>query len=500
MASIAIDYTSKDFDGFKASLLAYAAQNWPDYAGVSEADFGVMMVELFSYLGDILSYYGDRIQTESFINTATQRQSVLNLAGLLGYVPAGRIPATGTVTVSNSSGVSVDIPALTQFLTTFIPQYDSQIFFESNGDNVVPPNGSLVIAVTEGQSRGSTAIILYPGSLAQQTVYVENLGTADGTLDQVFSLADYPVIDGSMRIFADDTDPSTLDTVVEYQHFNFLLDAGPNDRAYTYSRDATGIVTVQFGDGVNGFVVPSGSRVYAYYRVGGGARGNILANSILDVGTSIPNITITASSAMTGGADEENIDTIRTNAPLSYQTQDRAVTLNDYANLAVGVASISKASAVANTYSNVTVFVLGGGGQPANQALLDATKAYLDARKMAGTTVTILNGTSIGVNIGTSISPVTIGVNSRYVNTSVKQSVTQAITSFFDPSVGNFGSRISVSDLYTTIAQVPGVDYAIIPMMARTDAVQSGVADAIFQPWEIAILGTLYITASGGIT
>ena len=203
---------------------------------------------------------------------------------------------------------------------------------------------------------------------------------------------------------------------------------------------------------------------------------------------------------MTGGADEETLDQMRINAPRAYQTQNRAVTLKDYASLATGVASVSKASSVANTYSNVTVFILGAGGQPANQALRDATKAYLDDRKMAGATVSVLNGTLVGVNLGTSGSPCSIGVNSRFVNTDVKEAVTQAITNYFDPNNGDFGNRVPVSDIYRVIAQVPGVDYAIITMMARTDAAQSGVADAVYQAWELPILGTLYLTASGGIS
>lgn len=99
----AVDYTSRDYEGFKASLLDYAARAFPQWVPSSEGDFGVLLVELFAYLGDSLSYYGDRLQQESFLPTATQRLSLLQIADLLGYQPSNGVPSTGTVTFQTSN-------------------------------------------------------------------------------------------------------------------------------------------------------------------------------------------------------------------------------------------------------------------------------------------------------------------------------------------------------------------------------------------------------------
>lgn len=499
MASVNIDYTSKDFDGFKASMLDYAARNWPEWTGRNEADFGVMLVELFAYVGDILSYYGDRIGAEAYINTATQRQSVLNLAALLGYIPAGRSSATSTVTLANSSGAPIVVPAGTQLMTDLVTQIDAPIFFETDIDLSVPANSSATVSMTEGQSVGTLAIVLHPGSSVQETVFVETLGSSDGSIDQQFTLANYPVVDGSIRIFADEVDPTTNETQEEYQQYDFILDAGPGDRAFEYTRNATGIVTIEFGDGVNGFVPPSGTNVYATYTVGQGSLGNIGVNAITDLAQGIPNITLVSNAAASGGADEESLDQIRLNAPRAYQTQDRAVTLSDFSNLALGVASVFKAKAVANTYTNVTVFILGPGGQLPNQALKDATKAYLDDRKMAGTTVSVLGGSQVPVNLGLIATPVIIGVLDRFTRTDVKNNVQQALSNYFAAGSSDFGKRIPVSDIYSVIAGVPGVQYAAVTMMARADAAQTGTADVLCQDWEIPVAGTIYLTATGGI-
>lgn len=499
MASINLDYTSRDFDGLKASMLDYAARNWPAWTGRNEADMGVMLVELFAYMGDVMSYYGDRIANEAFINTATQRQSVLNLAALLGYIPAGRTPATATITFSNSSGSAVIVPAGTQVMTDSVAQIDSPVFFETDYDLSVPGNSNATVSMTEGRSAGSVPIVLHPGTSIEEDLNVEIMGTADGSIDSEFTVSNYPVIDGSIRVFGDETDPNSSELYEEYQQYDFILDAGPSDRAFSFTRDASGIVSITFGDGLNGFVPPAGTQVYVFYRVGNGSLGNVQANSITDIATSVANINIVSNTAATGGADEEDIDQIRVNAPRAYQTQARAVTLADYGNLALGVSSVYKASAVANTYSSVSVFILGPGGQPPNQALLDAAKAYLDDRKMAGTTVSVLAGSQIAVNLGTSIAPVIIGVMDRFVRTDVKNAVTQALTNYFSPANSDFGKRIPLSDIYTVIANVPGVQYANVTMMARNDASQTGTADVLSQPWEIPVLGSLYLTATGGI-
>jgi len=45
----------------------------------------MMMIELSSYVGDVLSYYIDYQYKESLLSTATEKRNILNLAEFLGY-------------------------------------------------------------------------------------------------------------------------------------------------------------------------------------------------------------------------------------------------------------------------------------------------------------------------------------------------------------------------------------------------------------------------------
>src|SRR5262249_30110352 len=81
----AIDYTDKDFDSPRQALRKLAAFRLPEWTDRSAADLGVLLVDLFAYMGDVVSYYQDRIASESFLDTAVERRSILNLLRLIGY-------------------------------------------------------------------------------------------------------------------------------------------------------------------------------------------------------------------------------------------------------------------------------------------------------------------------------------------------------------------------------------------------------------------------------
>ena len=81
-----IKYTSKDFTSIKEDLINYTKTYFPDtYRDFNETSPGMMLIELSSYVGDVLSYYIDYQYKESLLSTATEKRNILNLAEFLGY-------------------------------------------------------------------------------------------------------------------------------------------------------------------------------------------------------------------------------------------------------------------------------------------------------------------------------------------------------------------------------------------------------------------------------
>jgi uncharacterized phage protein gp47/JayE len=483
-----VDYTSRDYEGFKASLLDYAARAFPQWNPSSEGDFGVLMVELFSYMGDNLSYYGDRISQEAFLPTATQRLSLLQIADLLGYNPGNGVPAVGSVTFQTSNpGPAVIVPAGTQVVTDYIDAIDSPVTYETDQAVTVPLNGgTATVTVTQGVTRS-----------------LVNIGTSTGLPVQEFRLPDVPVITGTVQVFVDD-----VNGPVQWTPIDFIVDAEPSDRVFVTFLDEAGSTWVRFGDDLNGAIPTNQLTVYATYRVGGGVLGNVGAGAVNAIASgTLTGVSIALngagtalSTAMSGGADPETNEQIRANAPRTFRTQDRCVTLADFSDLALTIPGIVRAKAVASTYTSISAYVIGPDGGIPSATVLTKVQNTLQSKALAGSTVTVSGPTVVAVNIGTSGSPVTIECWPRYSRATVLYDVQQALSTMLSFANVDFGMRITLSDFYKTISAVDGVRYVAIPMVARADAAQTGTADVIFRAWEIPKIGSISnITMTGGI-
>lgn len=497
----AIDYTSKDYAGFLSSMLSYATTAFPEWTNQNPGSLEVMLLESLSRELDVLSYYGDRIVGEAYIGTATQLESVIQLATLLGYVPGQAIAATGTVTFQTTTNESaVPLPAATQVTTAYISSLNAPIVFETTVASTVPGNaGTVTVPIIQGITQGSAVFTIGNSTSSPYAITTELLGTSTGAQLQTFTLANNPVVSGSITIYVQNPaypGTSGTDPILPWNQVNSLQQASSSSLSWSESVDADGVVTIQFGDGINGFIPPAGLNIYANYRVGGGTIGNLSSNSIIDIASPIVGISITGSSATTGGTNAETIDQIRVNAPRSFTTQQRAVTLADYGNLAMSLPAVSQANGYANTYTNITVYITGTGNTVPNQATLDQVTAFLQPLALAGTVVTCTAAHLVPINVGSTGSPVLIGCSSRYSPTSIQTLATQAIQNLFAPSNVTLAGRVSLSSVYSALYNIPGVQYVTIPLFVRSDATQSGAADILMRAYELPTAGNIVITVT----
>ena len=211
---ISVDYTGRDYYSLREALIARVQARIPEWNASDPADFGVALIEAFSYLGDIIAFYIDRTANEVFLKTAVQRQSILNIAQTYGYIPAGYRQASVDVTFSNSSNTDITIPAGTVLTgDVFIGDVVQTLYFTTDAD-------SLVVAATDGipgeDTVGTTegrSVILVADNV---NAYGELIGTSDGTPDMVFELSQTPVVDGSIDLYVLDGDIYSKWTQVQH--------------------------------------------------------------------------------------------------------------------------------------------------------------------------------------------------------------------------------------------------------------------------------------------
>ncbi len=105
--NVPVDYLAKDFESFVQALSNFSTQRYPAWLERSEADVGMVVMEVLAAMADELSYFQDRVAGESLLGTATQPLSLLRLARLVDYEPAPAAVATALLQLEVAAGMTV---------------------------------------------------------------------------------------------------------------------------------------------------------------------------------------------------------------------------------------------------------------------------------------------------------------------------------------------------------------------------------------------------------
>ena len=484
-----IDYTSRDYAAIRDDMVNLIPSFLPEWTNTDASDFGITLIELFAYMGDLLNYYIDRSANEGFLATATQRSSVLSIASLLGYTPNNGSPAKAVLTFTNTSGGDITVPARTQVATTTtVNGVSTQVVFETDEALVVPHGVVNTASVSSTEGTTVTAEALGAGGAG-----------SDGTAYQTFTLKQSPVITGSIEV--------TVGTV-KYEQIEYLIDANSNDPVYTVSTDADGLTSITFGDNISGRIPPI-TGITATYRVGGGIYGNVGPNTLTYPLTNIvAGLRVTNQEAATGGSDPETTDTIRYNAPNALITNNRAVSLADYGSLAISSGIAAKAVAKAVNYNNVTLYIAPKGdlsiGTPGvdsaglpNATFTAASQAlslFFTDKMPPTTTLVIHEPTYIPLRV-----EITLTVKPKYKQATVKKTVESIMSLLFDFDNVVFGDEITQQYLYAALysATSSGLDKASITTLCIDGS--TGLADIQLADNQIPVLTDLVLTLTGGI-
>jgi hypothetical protein len=101
-------------------------------------DLGLMWLEMWAYVADVLGFYDARIADETYLRTAADASGLRRLVALLGYAPAGGIAGRADVAVLATGRVAVEVPAGTAFRSRGFDDQPPQVF-ESELPTTVHP-------------------------------------------------------------------------------------------------------------------------------------------------------------------------------------------------------------------------------------------------------------------------------------------------------------------------------------------------------------------------
>jgi predicted phage baseplate assembly protein len=171
----------------------------------------------------------------------------------------------------------------------------------------------------------------------------EELGVAEGVPGQRIALQHRPVVPSEEPCVLEVTGP---DGQEDWQEVASFAGRGASERVFHLDRTAGEIAlgpAVREPDGSlrhYGAVPPKGALLrLRSYRTGGGRRGNVARGMLSVLKSSIPYITRVGNRrAAGGGVDGEDVASAKLRGPLVLRSADRAVTAEDYEQLALQAA------------------------------------------------------------------------------------------------------------------------------------------------------------------
>jgi predicted phage baseplate assembly protein len=172
----------------------------------------------------------------------------------------------------------------------------------------------------------------------------------------------------------------------------------------------------------------------------------------------------------TGGTDPEAVDQVRTLAPLALQRQRlRAVTPEDYAELAAGLPGVQRAAAElrwsgSSQEMHVSIDALGTGTPDA--ALLQAVEYALSAYRRIGHDLVVRPAALVPLDIAVTVCAAP-GYQRGHVLDGVRRALGNRGGGFFDPDALTFGEPVRLSRLVAVAAAVPGVVSARVTRLQR---------------------------------
>jgi predicted phage baseplate assembly protein len=305
-----------------------------------------------------------------------------------------------------------------------------------------------------------------------ETLRDEVLGGSDGGRDQVLTLSRTPVLAGSLALEVDEGSG-----FLPWRQVEDFFGAGADDAVYVLNR-TSGQVT--FGDGEHGHIPTAtpnnrgGNLVARSYRVGGGASGNVDAKVIKTLVASIAGVDDNAVGnvfAAYGGGDEERLEEAKQRAPQAIRSRGRAVTSEDFEELAKEVPAVARAKALPLFHPDfpdvrvpgvVTLIVVpdGAGASPLpSEGTLRTVCAALDGRRLLTTELYVIAPMYQTVQVAVDV----LAADDADL-AELQRQVAGTLADYFHPLTGGesgtgwpFGGTIFYSRVYQRVFSVAGV-------------------------------------------
>jgi hypothetical protein len=324
MANSTLDLVSLDFSSLKSGFIEYlkTQPQFKDY-DFTGSNLNVLL-DLLSYNTYKNAFMINMAMSESFLDSAQLKSSVTSHAKELNYTPRSR--------TSSKAKIKVDFTATGESQPYLIRKGSSFTSLVKNTTYIFTIPEDLIVASANTSFSFETDI--YEGR------YITDTYIFDSIIENVRYKITNKNIDLNSLTVSVFEDGSSVASI--YNRETSLLGRTCNCKIFFVQKGQDDFYEILFGDDLIGRKPKNGSVVSFSYRLSNaeapnGARIFAINFDPTTDGGNNGELTVTPSISTLeqaiGGAEEENIESIRFNAPRYFQTQERAVTPFDYAVL-----------------------------------------------------------------------------------------------------------------------------------------------------------------------
>ena len=390
--------TELDFDDIKRNLKNFLKRQtvFNDYdfdgSGLN------VLLDVLAYNTHYNAMAGHLALNEAFLDSAQIRGNAVSRARMLGYVPSSRLSPKAAVTIV------IDVTGVAGAKPT----------------NLALPRGTKLSTSVDGETYQFVTLNTQSATIVGNTYTYTNVAIAEGNYNSIKYRVDNDIENQKHQIPHKNVDTSTLRTRVQaneestsfdiFTLFTTLLNIDSSSKVYHLQENTSGFYEVYFGDGVTGTKPLNNNVVTLDYVYSNGTEANgASVFSMVDNIGGFSNVTVTTVTTAAGGSEGETLESIRYNAPLTYTSQNRAVTADDYRAI------------IQREFSNIDAISTWGGE---DQSVPDYGKIFIAIKPKTADTLTddekaTVTGTVLAGKNVVSITPTVVDPNYSYVELDV---------------------------------------------------------------------------------
>jgi len=311
--------TELDFDQIKTNLKNFlkTQSEFNDYdfdgSGMS------VLLDVLAYNTHYNAMNAHFSLNEAFLDSAQIRGNVVTRAKLLGYIPRSILSARAIVDIVVNAAGEDSVP------TTLTLQRGTKF----NTLNSAGEEFQFVVLDNHTATVSNNTFTFSNISIAEGTFKTLKYRVDNDIENQKFQISDQDADTSTLRVRVQDNEESTAFDI--YTQFESLKNVNSETKTYYLQENSNEYFEIYFGDGVTGYKPINNNIVTLDYIFTNGKDANN-ANTFTKVDNidGFSNITVTTVIAAAGGVDPETTESIRFNAPLTFTSQNRAVTSDDY--------------------------------------------------------------------------------------------------------------------------------------------------------------------------